>query len=143
VEDMWWDRGQIFVKKGKNRKDRVVPFSGVLKELLRKYFDEYKPIYWLFEGQDKKHTYSERSVQKVVTNAAKKAGINKHVTPHTLRHCFATHLMDEGTEVRYIQELLGHADIKTTLIYTHVTNYSLSKIQSPLDRLMQTQDREV
>ncbi len=136
VEDMWWDRDQIMIRKGKGSKDRIVPFSGILKLLLLKYFDAYKPIYWLFEGQDKKLPYSERSVQKVVSNAAKKAAINKNVTPHTLRHCYATHLMDGGTDVRYIQELLGHSDLKTTLIYTHVTNHSLSKIQSPLDKLM-------
>lgn len=136
VEDMWWERDQIFIKNGKGRKDRVVPFSGILKELLKHYFDKYKPIYWLFEGQDGKHPYSERSIQNVVKNAVKKAQINKKVTPHTMRHCFATHLLDGGTDVRYIQELLGHADIKTTLIYTHVTNHSLSKIQSPLDKLM-------
>lgn len=136
VEDMWWERNQIFVNRGKGKKDRVVPFSGILKELLKYYFDEFKPIYWLFEGQDKQLPYSERSVQQVVKKAVKKAGINKKVTPHTMRHCFATHLLDGGTDVRYIQELLGHSDIKTTLIYTHVTNHSLSKIQSPLDKLM-------
>jgi site-specific recombinase XerD len=142
VEDMWWDRNQIFINKGKGNKDRVVPFSGVLKQLLRQYFDEYKPIYWLFEGQDKKHPYSSRSVQLVVTTAAKRAAINKKVTPHTLRHCYATHLMDGGTDVRYIQELLGHSDIKTTLIYTHVTNHQTSKIESPLDKLMRERDKD-
>lgn len=136
VEDMWWERDQIFVNKGKGKKDRVVPFSGILKELLKLYFDKFKPIYWLFEGQDGKLPYTERSIQHVVKKAVKMARINKKVTPHTMRHCFATHLLDGGTDVRYIQELLGHADIKTTLIYTHVTNHSLSKIQSPLDKLM-------
>jgi integrase/recombinase XerD len=136
VEDMWWERDQILIKNGKGRKDRIVPFSGILKEFLKLYFDKYKPIYWLFEGQDGKLPYSERLIQNVVKKAVRKACINKKVTPHTMRHCFATHLMDGGTDVRYIQELLGHADIKTTLIYTHVTNHSLSKIQSPLDKLM-------
>ncbi|MBK8668813.1 MAG: tyrosine-type recombinase/integrase [Saprospiraceae bacterium] len=100
------------------------------------YFDNYKPIYWLFEGQDGKLPYSERSIQNVVKMAVKKAAIHKKVTPHTMRHCFATHLLDGGTDVRYIQELLGHSDIKTTLIYTHVTNHKLSMIESPLDKLM-------
>jgi integrase/recombinase XerD len=136
IEDLWWDRDQIYVHRGKGRKDRVVPFSGILKELLKHYFNTYKPIYWLFEGQDQQSPYSERSVQQVVKKATLKAGIHKKVTPHTLRHCFATHLLDGGTDLRYIQELLGHANIKTTLIYTHVTNHSLSKIQSPLDKLM-------
>ena len=136
IEDLWWDRNQIFVHRGKGRKDRVVPFSGILKALLRHYFEAYKPFYWLFEGQDQQSPYSERSVQQVVKKAVQKAGIHKKVTPHTLRHCFATHLLDGGSDIRYIQELLGHAHIKTTLIYTHVTNHSLSKIQSPLDKLM-------
>lgn len=136
VEDMWWERDQIFIYKGKGNKDRVVPFSGILKELLKLYFDTYKPIYWLFEGQDRKLPYTEKSTQNVFKKAVRMAKINKKATPHTMRHCFATHLMDGGTDVRYIQELLGHSDIKTTLIYTHVTNHSLSKIQSPLDKLM-------
>jgi integrase/recombinase XerD len=141
VEDMWWERSQIFIKNGKGRKDRVVPFSGVLKELLKLYFEKYKPVYWLFEGQDRKLPYTERSIQKVVKNAVKKAYINKKVTPHTMRHCFATHLLDGGTDVRYIQELLGHADIKTTLIYTHVTTDKLSMIESPLDVLMRSRNK--
>lgn len=140
VEDMWWERNQIFIHKGKGNKDRVVPFSGILKELLKLYFDTYKPIYWLFEGQDKKLPYSDRSIQKVVKNAVKKAAINKKATAHTMRHCFATHLLDGGTDVRYIQELLGHSDIKTTLIYTHVTNHQISKIESPLDKLMKNRN---
>ena len=110
-------------------------------QLLKLYFDLYKPIYWLFEGQDMKLSYSERSIQNVVKKAVKKAAINKKVTPHTLRHCFATHLLDDGTDVRYIQELLGHSDIKTTLIYTHVTNHKLSMIESPLDRLMRNRNK--
>jgi site-specific recombinase XerD len=136
IEDIWWERDQIMVKGGKGKKDRIVPLSAILKDLFKVYFEEYKPIYWLFEGFDKKLPYSERSVQKVVKQAVKKAGVSKTVTPHTMRHCYATHLLDGGTDIKYIQELLGHRDIKTTLIYTHVTNHSLSKIQSPLDKLM-------
>ena len=136
VEDIWWERDQIMVKGGKGRKDRVVPLAQVLKQLLKLYFDTYKPIYWLFEGQDRKLPYTEKSTQNVFKKAVRLAKINKKATPHTMRHCFATHLMDGGTDVRYIQELLGHSDIKTTLIYTHVTNHSLTKIQSPLDKLM-------
>ncbi|MEZ4910188.1 MAG: tyrosine-type recombinase/integrase [Saprospiraceae bacterium] len=142
VEDLWWDREQIMIRSGKGKKDRIVPFSGVLKLMLMRYFDEYKPIYWVFEGQDRKYQYSEKSVQNVVKRAAKSANIQKKVTPHTIRHCFATHLLDGGTDVRYIQELLGHANITTTLIYTHVTNQSIDKIVSPLDRLMGSVDSE-
>ena len=142
IEDMWWERDQIFIHKGKGNKDRTVPFSGMLKEILRHYFDTYKPIYWLFEGQDRKLPYSERSIQKVVNAASRKASINKRVTPHTFRHCYATHLLDGGTDIRYIQELLGHSDIKTTLIYTHVTNHKLAMIESPLDKLMRNRNED-
>jgi len=135
VDDILWERNQIFVKNGKGGKDRVVGLSQVLKELLELYFHEYKPEYWLFEGQNKQHPYSSASVQKIVKAAATKAGITKRVSPHLLRHCFATHLMDEGVGIRYIQELLGHKDIKTTLLYTHVSNTKATGITSPLDKL--------
>lgn len=133
--DVLWDRQQLMIKRGKGKKDRVVMLSETLKELLKLYFDEYQPEYWLFESTTSGKQYSSRSVQNVVRNAAKHAGIRKRVSPHTLRHCFATHLMDGGLDSRYIQELLGHKDIKTTLIYTHVTNRSLNQIVSPLDIL--------
>ncbi len=136
TEDLWWDRNQIMIRRGKGKKDRIVPLSGVLKRMLELYFHEYKPIYWFVEGQDRKYQYSEKSVQNVVRRAAQRAGINKRVTPHTIRHCYATHLLDGGTDVRFIQELLGHANITTTLIYTHVTNHSMARIESPLDKLM-------
>ena len=135
VNDIHWDRNQILIKGGKGKKDRMVMLSQTLKEILKMYVDQYQPEYWLFEGQDGVHQYSSSSVQRVVKNAAGLAGINKRVTPHTLRHCFATHLMDNNTGVRYIQELLGHKDIKTTLIYTHVTTASTTSIRSPLDYL--------
>lgn len=135
MQDLYWDRNQIMIKAGKGKKDRMVMLSQVLKQILRWYVDEYQPQYWLFEGQDREHQYSERSVQKIVRKAAIKAAIQRKVTAHTLRHCFATHLLDGGTDIRYIQELLGHRDIKTTLVYTHVTNRRMSEIESPLDRL--------
>ncbi len=140
VQDISFERNQIFVKKGKGKKDRVVMLSEVLKLLLIKYTDKYKPVFWLFEGQDQKTQYSASSIQKVVKQAAYKAGISKPVTPHKIRHCFATHLLDEGTDIRYIQELLGHKDIKTTLIYTHVTTKDIRKIKSPLDNLNLSSD---
>ncbi|MCB0688119.1 MAG: tyrosine-type recombinase/integrase [Saprospiraceae bacterium] len=135
LQDIHWDRDQILVKGGKGNKDRMVMLSQVLKEVMRMYVDQYKPVYWLFEGADQKHQYSDRSVQQVVRRAAKEAGILRKVTPHTLRHCFATHLLDGGTDIRYIQDLLGHKDIKTTLVYTHVTTRRISEITSPLDQL--------
>ncbi len=135
VEDVNFDRNQVFIRSGKGKKDRVVMLSPILKELLVLYTDKYKPVYWLFEGQDKQHQYSPASVRNVVKQATRKAGITKRVTPHKIRHCFATHLLDGGTDLRYIQELLGHKDIKTTLIYTHVTTKDMTQIKSPLDGL--------
>jgi len=134
VQDILWERNQVLVKSGKGRKDRLVMLSHTLKELLAQYFDEYQPEYWLLEGS-RSQQYSASSIGAVVKQAAKRAGIRTKVTPHTLRHCFATHLMDGGLDSRYIQKLLGHKDIKTTLIYTHVTNRSLNQITSPLDQI--------
>ena len=101
---------------------------------LREYFFKYKPKDYLIEGQEG-GLYSEKSVQNVVKDAAVRAGIKKQVTPHILRHSFATHLLENGTDIRYIQQLLGHSSIKTTEIYTHITDISKSKIKSPLEFL--------
>ncbi|MBK6565631.1 MAG: tyrosine-type recombinase/integrase [Saprospiraceae bacterium] len=141
VNDIWWDRNQMLIRSGKGNKDRVVMLSQTLKQLLRKYFNEFMPQQWLFEGQDNQTQYSERSVQNVVKNAVKKAGITKKVSPHTLRHCFATHLLDAGIQLPYIQTLLGHKDVKTTMIYTHVTTQSISHVVSPLDNLSPSVNR--
>jgi site-specific recombinase XerD len=103
--------------------------------MLKLYIHEYKPIYYVFEGQDRKSQYTERSTQQVVSKAAKKCGIRRSVTPHMLRHSYATHLMDGGTQIPFIKEILGHSDIKTTMIYTHITTASIDKIVSPLDKL--------
>jgi site-specific recombinase XerD len=135
VPDILWDRNQIHVRKGKGNRDRMVMLSQTLKEILRLYFDEYMPSMWLFEGQNQKKPYSGKSVQSIVKKVASEAGIIRRTTPHTLRHCFATHLMDGGVQLPYIQQLLGHKDIKTTLIYTHVTTQNATSISSPLDRL--------
>jgi len=121
LEDLLWDRNQIFVYKSKGNKDRYVNMSLEFKNILALYVHTYHPMYWLFEGQDQKNQYSATSVQQVVRKAAKMANIKQKVTPHILRHCFATHLMDNGVQLPYIQALLGHKDIKTTMIYTHVT----------------------
>ncbi len=135
LSDLSFDRNQMLVVGGKGKKDRMVMLSERLKQMLQLYIDSYQPIYWVFEGRDRQSQYSTRSVQSVVKLAARKADINKRVTPHTLRHCFATHLLDGGTNVCYIQELLGHKDIKTTLIYTHVTTEQALSVKSPLDQL--------
>lgn len=107
-------------------------------EQLRKYIEEYKPREYLFEGADGRRHLSERSVQNVFDRAVVAAGITKPVSVHSLRHSFATHLLEAGTDLRYIQEILGHSSSKTTEIYTHVSKRSIGRIVSPLDRVRQT-----
>jgi integrase/recombinase XerD len=102
---------------------------------LRRYFKQYRPEQWLFYGQTKAQPIDPRTVQRIIAKAARAAGIGKPVTTHTLRHSFATHLLDRGTNLRYIQELLGHSSIRTTMIYTHVSRQVLTKVASPLDWL--------
>lgn len=124
----------VHIRNSKGNKDRAVMLSPVLLGDLRNYFKAYNPKVYLFEGQSG-GMYSEKSVQTVVKAAATKASIQKTVTPHILRHSFATHLLENGTDIRYIQQLLGHSSIKTTEIYTHITDVAKSKIKSPLDLL--------
>ncbi len=124
----------VIVRDGKGRKDRVTVLSQRVLEILRDYYRAYRPRKWLFEGEGGRR-YHERSIQNVFQHAREKAGIKKGVTVHSLRHSFATHLLENGTDLRYIQELLGHKSSKTTEIYTHVSKTALSRIKSPLDRL--------
>lgn len=135
LKDINVDRKQLFVRGGKGNKDRTTLLGGQLVTSIETYLQAYKPRYWLLEGQDQQQ-YSATSVAKVIERARKKAQINTHITPHVLRHSFATHLMEAGTDTRYIQQLLGHASIKTTQIYTHVSNNVLEKISSPLDQIL-------
>ena len=125
---------QVLIEQAKGKKDRYVNLPESILPQLRSYFIEYKPKKNLFEGQYGGQ-YSTRSAQQVFKNALQKANINKTVGIHSLRHSFATHLLEQGTDIRFIQELLGHNDIKTTLIYTEVSNKSIRKIISPLDTL--------
>jgi integrase/recombinase XerD len=122
----------IHVKNAKGKKDRYTLLSEKVLTLLREYYLVYKPKEFLFEGQFG-GMYSSRSAQIILKHAAKKALIKKTITLHTLRHSFATHLLESGTDLRYIQELLGHSSPKTTMIYTHVSNNSLKKIKNPFD----------
>ncbi|MCA1919860.1 MAG: site-specific integrase [Flavobacterium piscis] len=128
-------RGLLIVKQAKGRKDRVVPISEKIIEMLREYYKMYRPEIWLFEGQNAGEQYSEKSLQNVLKQALEKAKIKKPVTLHWLRHSYATHLLEAGTDLRYIQELLGHKSSKTTEIYTHVSTKSLQNIKSPFDDL--------
>jgi len=129
------NRGVLIIRQAKGNKDRIVPISEKTIEMLRTYYQMYKPKVWLFEGQEKGEQYSEASIQKVLKEATSKAKIGKPVTLHWLRHSYATHLLESGTDLRYIQELLGHKSSKTTEIYTHVSTQSIQKIRSPFDDL--------
>jgi integrase/recombinase XerD len=128
-------RGIIIIRQSKGKKDRIAPLSPKILEMLREYYIGYKPKLWLFEGQNAGEQYSEYSLQSVLKQALKKVGNKKPVTLHWLRHSYATHLLESGTDLRYIQELLGHNSSKTTEIYTHVSTKSLQQIKSPFDDL--------
>jgi integrase/recombinase XerD len=126
---------RIRIRSGKGGKERYVMLASALVKPLREYLSRYQPEEWLFYGQTKADPIHPRSVQRMIREAAAKAGIHQRVTPHILRHSFATHLLDRGTNLRYIQELLGHSSIKTTMLYIHVSRRTLSKVVSPLDWL--------
>ncbi len=135
VSDIDSDRMLITIKQGKGRKDRITNLSEKMLLQLRKYYREYKPNKWLFENPSKNAPISTRTLQVIFNRAAKKAGITKKATFHSLRHSFATHLLEAGVDLRYIQELLGHSSSKTTEIYTHVSKKSIQGIPNPLDSL--------
>jgi site-specific recombinase XerD len=134
IKDIDSERKQIRVEQGKGKKDRYTLLSSKTLDLLRTYFKEYKPKEYLFEGQEGGQ-YSTRSIQAFFQEVCKKAGIKKKVSVHTLRHSFATHLLENGTDLRYIQALLGHESSKTTEVYTHITTKGFDQIKSPLDGL--------
>ena len=128
-------RRQIKVEKGKGRKDRFVVLATSYLPLLQNYLTTFKPALYFIEGPTGKK-YSESSIRKFLFRSVQKAGISKKVTPHTLRHSYATHLLENGVGLRHIQELLGHAKPETTMIYTHVAKKDLLDIQSPLDTIL-------
>jgi site-specific recombinase XerD len=134
ITDIDSGRMQIRVEQAKGKKDRYTLLSVRLLEVLRKYFIAYKPKVWLFEGANGGQ-YSVSSIQAIMKDSTRKAGIKKKVSIHSLRHSFATHLLENGTDLRYIQSLLGHSSSKTTEIYTHITTKGFDKIKSPLDNL--------
>jgi integrase/recombinase XerD len=134
ITDIDSQRMQVFIERSKGKKDRYVNLPASLLEQLREYFKTYRPVKYLFEGQYGEQ-YSTRSAQQVFSSALKKAKINKAVGIHGLRHSYATHLLESGTDIKFIQELLGHSDIKTTLRYTHVSQKSIRNIESPLDKI--------
>ncbi|MBC8443985.1 tyrosine-type recombinase/integrase [Candidatus Woesearchaeota archaeon] len=129
-KDIDFERNLIHIKSAKGRKDRVTILSPKVKKDLKVLTLSQEGIVFI-SNRNKK--YTSTSIQKVIANASKKAGIKKKVTPHTLRHSFATHLLENGTDIRYISNLLGHVSTDTTMIYTHVSNKNLKRIKSPLD----------
>lgn len=135
LEDIDSKRMTIHVHKAKGRKDRYTILGKKTVEVLREYYKSYRPTRWLFEGQQSGHHLTERSAQQVFKDAVASAKIHKNVSIHSLRHSFATHLLEAGVDIRYIQELLGHRSLKTTEIYTHVSRQKLSEIQNPIDSL--------
>ncbi len=128
-------RMSIRVTAGKGAKDRETLLSTTAVEVLREYFKAFRPKGWLFPGNTPGDHLSERAAQETFKDAKQKAGIIKPASFHTLRHSFATHLMEDGVDLRYIQELMGHGSIETTERYTHVTERGMQKIKSPLDNL--------
>ena len=128
------DRMLISIRRGKGEKDRMVPMASNVLKLLRVYYKEYKPVNYLFNGNEN-GPYSATSVRNVLKRAVYKSYIKKNVTPHTLRHSYATHLLEKGTDLRYIQVILGHSSVKTTEIYTHVSTKNLQAITSPIEEM--------
>ncbi len=129
------NRNLLHIKGAKGNKDRVVPLGNKIIQVLRDYYKIYKPKVYLFEGQIKGTPYDARSLQQILKSALLKCGIRKPVTLHWLRHSYATHLLENGTDLRYIQEILGHNSSRTTEIYTHVSNRKIQQIVSPFDDL--------
>ncbi|MBK6949088.1 MAG: tyrosine-type recombinase/integrase, partial [Haliscomenobacter sp.] len=134
LPDIQFDSRRIFISwSGRVKKDRYTLLEKALG-LLKEYLEVYRPVEWVFEGQSG-GKYSETSVQGTFTIAKEKSGVNPYGTVHTLRHSFATHLLEKGVDLRYIQGLMGHESSKTTEIYTHITKKGWDKIKSPLDDL--------
>ena len=125
----------VIIRQAKGKKDRIAPLSENILVMLRSYYKAYQPKNWLFEGQVGGEKYDERSLGQVLKQAVLKANIKKPVTLHWLRHSYATHLLEAGTDLRYIQEILGHKSSRTTEIYTHVSTKSIRNVKSPFDDL--------
>ena len=135
INDIDKDRGLILIKGGKGRKDRYSLLSKTALVIINNYRNKLNPQDWLFPGQNENNPITSRTIEKVMEAAMKKAGIQKSASVHTLRHSFATHLLEAGTDIRYIQELLGHENTSTTEIYTNVSNRKLVDLINPLDTI--------
>jgi len=142
VHDIDSQRMLIRVREGKGKKDRYVGLPKTLLRVLREYWKAAKPKDFLFPGRGRTGHITRVAVYNACKDAMHSAGIRKNVSPHTMRHCFATHLLEEGTDVRTIQLLLGHKSVMTTALYTHVSQDTIRKTQSPLDRIEEREERE-
>jgi len=143
ISDIDSDRMLVLIRQGKGKRDRYVPLSSTLLNILREYWKAYRPTFWLFPGISSDQPLSVSSVQKVCSIAQRKARLSKRVTTHTMRHCFATHLLEAGVDLRTIQLLLGHQSLSTTTVYLHVATRALKSTEGPLDLLRRaTEARE-
>ena len=142
VSDVDSERMLLRIERGKGRKDRHAMLSPQLLELLRAWWKAARPRAWLFPGQNPVNPITARQLNRAVTAAKDLAGISKRVSPHTLRHSFATHLLEQDTDIRIIQVLLGHAKLDTTALYTRVANTTIRAVTSPLDRLASLSEEE-
>ena len=134
LKDINFQNNTLFIRCSKGKKDSYTMIADSLKSKIQEYTTAYKPSYWLFEGQDR-GKYADRSVQQIMKDAVVKSGVNPDATVHILRHSFATHLIQAGVDIRIVQEYLGHRSIKTTEIYTHITDKLKSMIKSPIEDL--------
>jgi site-specific recombinase XerD len=141
VADINFDRKQIHIRRAKGKKDRYVGLSNYLVPSLLQYIENYQPDTYLINGQGSLQ-YTASSIRKLIKRAAMQAGINKRVNPHMLRHSYATHMLENGVDIRHIQELLGHRKPETTMIYTHVSTKQLTDISSPLDMLIEKMGKD-
>lgn len=136
IEDIDSERNLITVRQGKGLRDRHVMLSPSLLKILRDHWKRERPVDWLFAGANPSTPVGISTIRYVCKRAAADAGLSKRVTPRTLRHCFATHLLEAGVDIRIIQELLGHQSLRTTARYTHVSGHRIASIASPLDRVL-------
>lgn len=134
ITDIDYERNTIWIRNSKSNKDRQVQLAFQIQELIKQYTLRYKPKQYLINGMNG-GKYSSASIQKMIKATARRAAIVKDITPHTLRHSFATHLLENGTDIRFIQHILGHSNIQTTQIYTHVSTTHISKINNPSDNM--------
>ncbi|MEK3917725.1 tyrosine-type recombinase/integrase [Paenibacillus sp. FSL H7-0331] len=135
LQDFDQERKTLHIRQGKGRKDRLTLLSDTALEVFLRYYQQEKPEIWMFPGQNKEKHLTERSVQKIFEQALVSSGVTKKVSVHSLRHSFATHLLEGGIDIRYIQELLGHRSTRTTERYTHVSIKDVRRIKSPLDQI--------